>query len=107
MSNQRAESAEAFTVTFLGEKVRVVSPKTPNEFIAMILINRSMHKIIGKVHNLKTNKEDFFSVDVDSELTLKVDGKIEDIINIVPLSPPGQEVELRTGKEAYEIPAKK
>lgn len=101
------ETSNGFLVTAYDDRFKVVSPekfKTPME---VIIENKTLVRLIGKVIvNNKVNAG-YASIDSDKYHRIMVNLKKGDLLHFVPLSPAFQEVELIVGNKTYEIPPKK
>lgn len=101
------ESLNGFLVTAYDDKFRVVSPEKFKSPMEVIVENKTLARLIGKVVvNNKTNVG-FTSIETDKYQKIIVNLKKGDVLHFVPLSPSFQEVELIVGNKIYEIPPKK
>lgn len=101
------ESHDGFLISAYDDRFRVVSPekyKTPME---VIVENKTLVRLIGKIIINHDRIISFSSVDSDKFQRLIIPLKKGDILHFVPLSPAFQEVELIVGNKTYEIPPKK
>lgn len=101
------ESSNGFLVTAYDESFRVVSPMKFKNPMEVIVENKTLVRLVGKV--IINNKQNvgFTSIDTDKYQRIMVDLKKGDVLHFVPLSPAFQEVELIVGNKIYEIPPKK
>lgn len=101
------ESSNGFLVTALDDRFRVVSPEKFKSPMEVIIENKTLVRLIGKVViNNKVNAS-FTSIDSDKYQRVMVNIKKGDLLHFIPLSPSFQEVELIVGNKIYEIPPKK
>ena len=101
------ESSNGFVVSGHDECFRVVSPEKFRTPMEVIIENKTLVRMIGKVMvNNKVNAG-FVSIDADKNQRVMVNLKKGDLLHFVPMSPSFQEVELIVGNKIYEIPPKK
>ena len=101
------ESSNGFVVTAYDEHFRVVSPEKFRNPMEVIIENKTLVRLIGRiVINNKSNIA-ITAVDSDKYQRIMVNLRKGDLIHFVPLSPSFQEVELIVGNKIYEIPPKK
>lgn len=101
------ESLDGFLVSAYDDRFRVISPEKFKPGMEVIIENKTLVRLIGKLTiNKKTNAS---MVVVEPEKYQKAIVKLKkgDILHFVPLSPAFQEVELIVGNKIYEIPPKK
>lgn len=101
------ESLDGFLVTAFDDRFKVVSPAKYKTDMEVIVENKTLVRLVGKI--LINNQKNAEYVSVDPEKYKKVVVKIKkgDILHFVPLTPAFQEVELIIGNKTYEIPPKK
>lgn len=101
------ESSNGFLVTAYDDRFRIISPEKFRSPMEVIIENKTLVRLVGKVVvNNKTNIG-FSAVDSDKYQRIMVNLKKGDLLHFVPLSPAFQEVELIVGNKTYEIPPKK
>lgn len=101
------ESSTGFVVTSYDDSFRVVSPEKFRSPMEVIVENKTLVRLVGKVMvNNKTNIG-FTSIEPDKYQRIMVNLKKGDLVHFIPLSPSFQEVELIVGNKIYEIPPKK
>ncbi len=101
------ESLDGFLVSGYDDRFRVISPekyKTPME---VIIENKTLVRLIGKVLINSKTVAGYVSVEPEKYQKVMVKLKKGDILHFIPLSPSFQEVELIVGNKTYEIPPKK
>lgn len=101
------ETHDGFLVSAFDDRFKVVSPekyKTPME---VIVENKTLVRLIGKIIINHDRIVSFSSVDPEKFQRVMIPLKKGDILHFVPLSPAFQEVELIVGNKTYEIPPKK
>jgi hypothetical protein len=106
-SSYAIESHGGFLVSAYDDRFKVVSPdkfKTPME---VIVENKTLVRLIGKIVINNDRIINFVSIDSDKFFKGLVPLKKGDILHFVPLSPAFQEVELIVGNKNYEIPPAK
>ncbi|MCO4792286.1 MAG: hypothetical protein KC493_01145 [Bacteriovoracaceae bacterium] len=101
------EKADAFMVTLLERRIKVLSPNSFNSPQGIVIKNKTLVKVVGKFvdDNNKTIK--FLAVESGETKSVELKFKKSRKIYFVPLAPSFQEVELVFGKKAYEVPPKK
>jgi hypothetical protein len=99
------EHADSFIVEIFSNYVKVISPKKKKKFMSLVILNKTLSNIYGKI---ATNKKDikFFSVAMNKHKSIQIKSSNE-LIKFVPLSPTFQEVELLYGVKSYEVPEQK
>jgi hypothetical protein len=101
------ESSNGFLVTAYDERFRVISPEKYKASMEVVIENKTLTRLIGKlVINGKT-VAGYSSIESDQYQKFHVNLKKGDILHFIPLSPAFQEVELIVGNKTYEIPPKK
>lgn len=97
--------SESFIIQIQDRSMNVISPEKMRSQFSVIVDNRSLSDQIGKlVVSGKVLK--FVSVKSGKTTTVEVENKSASPVTFVPVSPAFQDVELRFGKKAYEIPSK-
>lgn len=107
LQGHAVESHDGFLVSAHDDRFKVVSPekyKTPME---VIVENKTLVRLIGKIIINHDRIISFSSVDPEKFQRIMIPLKKGDILHFVPLSPAFQEVELIVGNKTYEIPPKK
>lgn len=100
-------STTGFIVSAYDEKFKIISPEKFRNPMEVIIENKTLVRLIGKlIINNKLNAG-FASVEPEKYQRIMVNLKKGDILHFVPLSPSFQEVELIVGNKTYEIPSKK
>ncbi len=101
------ESSNGFLLTSYDDRFRVVSPEKFTNPMEVIIENKTLVRLVGKlIVNNKTNAG-FASIESDKYQRIMVNLKKGDLLHFIPLSPAFQEVELIVGNKIYEIPPKK
>ena len=101
------ETSNGFVISAYDDRFRVISPEKFRSPMEVIVENKTLVRLIGKVIvNNKTNAG-FTSIETDKYQRIMVNLKKGDLLHFVPLSPAFQEVELIVGNKTYEIPPKK
>ncbi|MBT5095266.1 MAG: hypothetical protein HOM21_13530 [Halobacteriovoraceae bacterium] len=101
------ERSEAFIVKVFHQKVKVLSPAVMKKMQAIIVENKTLVKLIGKVENHRGKILGFVSIAPGKfqSLEFKMNKGIKYFF--IPMAPASQEIELLIGKKSYEIPPKK
>lgn len=101
------ESLDGFLVESLDSSFRVVSPQKFKAKMEVIVENKTLTKMVGRLHVNHKATALYYTIAPGSYEKKIVDLKKGDILHFVPISPPFQEVELIVGNKIYEIPPKK
>lgn len=101
------ESLNGFLVSGYDDRFRVVSPEKYKSSMEVIIENKTLVRLIGKVVVNSKTVAGFVSVEPEKYQKVIVNTKKGDILHFIPLSPSFQEVELIVGNKIYEIPPKK
>ncbi len=101
------ESLDGFLVTALDDRFKVVSPAKYKPSMEIIIENKTLVRLIGKLSLNNQKAASFVSIDPEKYQKLTIKLKKGDILHFVPLTPAFQEVELIVGNKNYEIPPKK
>lgn len=101
------ESLNGFLITSYDDSFRIISPEKFRSPMEVIVENKTLVRLIGKVVINNKIMAGFISVDSDKYQKLTINLKKGDLLHFVPLSPSFQEVELIVGNKTYEIPPKK
>lgn len=96
-----------FLVTAYDDRFKVVSPPQFKPVMEVIVENRTLVRLVGKIIINNEKSVSFLSINPEKHQKLTVKLKKGDILHFVPLSPAFQEIELIVGNKTYEIPPKK
>jgi hypothetical protein len=100
-------TSDAFLVTVFETYVSVVSPAAKKDKLSVIIENKTLTSIHGKFTDKEGKTLEHITIGPKSFEVRDLNTSQSDLTYFVPLSPPGQEVELVLGKKSYEIPQKK
>lgn len=100
------EKADSFVVKVYDEKVRVLSPNKYDPLLKVVIENKTLSKITGKVETGSGEVLAFISILPSKFTSVSVKSLKSEKVYFVPLSPPLQKVELKIGNKPYEIPPK-
>ncbi len=101
------ESLDGFLVSAYDDRFRVVSPEKFKAQMEVIVENKTLVRLIGKLTVNKQANVSYISVEPEKYQKTNVKLKKGDVLHFVPLSPAFQEVELIVGNKIYEIPPRK
>lgn len=101
------ESSNGFLITAFDDRFKIVSPEKFRSPMEVIVENKTLSRLVGKVIVNNKINAGFTSVDSDKYQRIIVNLKKGDLLHFIPLSPAFQEVELVVGNKIYEIPPKK
>lgn len=99
------EMSDTFIVKIFDRKIKVSSPKKIDGKMAVILENKTLNKVYGKI---STDYRLIKHISIDSQKSISVPFKIHNYekLSFTPLAPAFQSVALIPGKSSYEIPPK-
>ncbi|HXH74434.1 MAG TPA: hypothetical protein VNJ08_05690 [Bacteriovoracaceae bacterium] len=101
-----AESrSDAFIIQINDRSMSVVSPDKLRPLFAVVVENRSLSDQVGKF-TIKGKIVKFVSILSGKSETVEIENKSNNSVVFVPVAPAFQDVELKFGKKAYEIPSK-
>lgn len=96
--------SESFIIQIKDRKMSVMAPQKKSKLFSVIVENHSLSDQVGKFSaGGKTLK--YVSVSSGKTEVVEIENKSGAAITFVPVSPAFQEVPLRFGKKAYEIPS--
>ncbi|NOT77791.1 MAG: hypothetical protein HOP07_02165 [Bacteriovoracaceae bacterium] len=101
------ESLDGFLVSAYDDRFKVISPEKFKANMEVIVENKTLVRLIGKLVLNNKDSVNFIAVDSEQYKTVNVKLKKSDVLHFVPLTPAFQEVELIVGNKIYEIPPKK
>jgi len=101
------ESLDGFLVSAYDDRFKVISPEKFKVSMEVVIENKTLVRLVGKL--VINNKENASFISVDSDQYKKAIVKLKkgDVLHFIPLTPAFQEVELIVGDKKYEIPPKK
>lgn len=106
LSVSAQEKSDAFLVKVFDSYVRVISPDKNYSMVSVIVENKTLSKVVGKIVKGKTDLS-FITIDPDKTKSVQVKYSKDEPLFFVPLAPASQEVQLIVGKRTYEIPPQK
>jgi hypothetical protein len=101
------ESLSGFLVTAYDDRFRVVSPEKFRSPMEIVIENKTLVRLIGKVVVNNKMTLGFTSIESENYQKLSANLKKGDVLHFIPLTPAFQEVELIVGNKTYEIPPKR
>ena len=101
-----AEKVDSFIVKFYSRKVIVLSPENLGETVSVIIENRTLTKLYGKIVNQDNKTISNLAIESSSFRSENLSVKRRDKLFFIPLSPAFQAVPLIIGADPYEIPPK-
>ncbi len=101
------ESLDGFLVSAFDDRYKVISPEKFKNNMEIIIENKTLIKLIGKVVINNSKSVAYVAIDSEKYQKLLINLKKGDVLHFYPLSPAFQEVELIVGNKTYEIPPKK
>lgn len=106
-SSYAYQRADAFIVTAHPGFYRVLSPAKIDDKIGLIIQNKSLVKIYGRLEEENSKILETLNVSPDQSVSITFEFKKDKKYFFVPLSPAFQEVELKMGEKSYEVPAQR
>lgn len=100
------EKANSFLITLYENHTKVISPQKYYADISVIIENKTLNKIIGKVEIESRNLVKYVSIPGESFRSVDLPLQTGDRPVFIPLAPAFQEVPLVFGAKVYEIPEK-
>lgn len=101
---QAYEKADAFVVKIYDKSMRVLSPVKYDKALTVIIDNRTLSKVTGKIETESGVVMDYVAIGSGETSAYKVGRLNKEKVYFVPMSPPLQKVELKLGNKPYEIP---
>jgi len=98
------EKSDAFIIRAFDDRFKVLAPAVFMPELNVIIENKTMLPLVGKLQTLRGRVLKNTHLKSKGFMAEKLIVKKHERIFFVPLSPPGQEVELIIGKKSYEIP---
>lgn len=101
---QSYERPDAFIVKIYDKRVKVLSPAKYDEQLAVIIENKTLTPMRGKLETYSGETLNYVSIDPGKSTSLSVKRLNKERLFFIPTSPPLQKVELKLGNKPYEIP---
>ncbi len=98
------EERDGFVVTFFDKKVKVLTPTKEGAEVGLSLENSTLGQLSGKVISGTSEVIAYFTLETHGHRNISVGAYLKKRVFVIPLNPPGQEIELKIGRPAYEIP---
>jgi hypothetical protein len=99
------KKSEAFIIEVRDREMKVVAPEKARPLFSVIVENRSLSDLVARfMVNDKIIK--YVAVKSGQSETVEIENKTAATVIFMPVSPAFQDIELRFGKKAYEIPSK-
>lgn len=98
------ERPDAFIVKIYDQRVRVLSPSKYDETLAVIIENKTLTPMRGKLETYSGETLNYVSIDPGKSASLSVKRLNKERLFFIPIAPPLQKVELKLGNKPYEIP---
>lgn len=101
------QKSDAFIVTAHPGYYRVLSPVKIDKKIGLIVQNKSLVKIFGRLETDNNELIKMINVKPDQSISITFDYSVNKKYFFIPLSPAFQEVELKRGETSYEVPTQR
>ena len=102
-----AISAESFVVAIFDRKIRVSSPTRHGPKLHVILHNKTLEAMVGKIQTVRGRVIDYVSLSSGQSQSIEVGQLKGEDMYYYPLAPAFQAVALVIGRAVYEIPEKR
>ena len=89
------------------DRVVVLSPGKMEKTLSVIIENRTLTKLIGKITDQHEKILSNVAIEANKTKSFSLKANQTDHFFFIPLSPAFQEVPLKIGSKPYEIPPKK
>lgn len=99
-----SEKVDSFILKFYPNKVVVLSPANITKYLSLIIENKTLAKVVGRIEDNYGNIRDAISVGANGTLSRPLKMQKSDNLFFIPLSPAFQAVPLKIGSRPYEIP---
>lgn len=100
-----APKTEVFVIQVMDRKMSVLSPETERKLFSVIVENRSLSDQVGRFES-KGKLLKYISVPSGKSESVEIENTSGAPVTFIPVSPAFQDVELKFGKKAYEVPSK-
>ncbi len=101
------ERSDAFILEVESDHYKVLSPTNVDKNSAVIIKNKMLTKLRGKLVSQKDGDIKYLSIKPRSTKSFQFPYDKKTKYFFIPLSPPFQAVDLRLGQKSYEIPEKR
>ena len=102
-----SEKGESFLVRSFDDHIQVIAPQKYFPDQTVVIENKTLLKLIGKLQTKDLEQVRHVAIEPGKYQSLKIPNPNQGPLVFIHLSPSFQEVELRIGQEAYEIPPKR
>ncbi|MEI8346715.1 MAG: hypothetical protein WCG27_04560 [Pseudomonadota bacterium] len=96
-----------FEVHVFDRKVIVNSPPTFRVGMSVLIENKTLITLVGKIQKQNGEVLSFVSIAPDTQKTVPLNISEKEKAVFIPLAPSFQEIELNIGQSTYEIPPKR
>jgi hypothetical protein len=105
-SEAHAQYSNSFIVEIDERKIRVTSPKNKTDIVSIVVVNKTLDKIISEVRDgNKVLKR--FTLKKEGKEVLQIDTTKTKHLSYVPIAPAFESVDLKFSKGPYEVPEAK
>lgn len=98
------EKIEDFVVSVYDRSIKVVSPDSIKTKFSVVVENKSLGKIVGKIQGSQGKVMAIMSIEPSAFSKIEVESKKGERYFFIPMAPAFQEAELIVGHQTYEIP---
>lgn len=96
---------EVFIIQVMDRKMSVLSPENERKLFSVIVENRSLSDQVGRFES-RGKLLKYVAVPSGKSESVEIENTTGAPVTFIPVSPAFQEVELKFGKKAYEVPPK-
>jgi len=101
------EKADAFIIKANPRYFKVLSPVKVKTNIGLIVQNKSLVKLVGKLENEDGKTLNIISIESGKSKAIEFMFKKNLKYFFTPISPPFQKIELKLGEKSYEVPSQR
>ncbi len=102
-----SEKGESFIIRSFDDHIQVIAPQKYYPDQTVVIENKTLIRLIGKLQTKDLEQVRHIAIEPGKYQSLKIPNQNKGPLVFIHLSPSFQEVELRIGQEAYEIPPKR
>lgn len=102
-----SEKGESFIIRSFDDYIQVIAPDKYYPDQTVVIENKTLVKLVGKLQTKDLSQVRHVAIKPGQYESLKIPNQTKSPLVFIHLSPSFQEVELKIGQEAYEIPPKR
>jgi hypothetical protein len=101
------EKSDAFIIKANPRYFKILSPVKVKKNIGLIVQNKSLVKLVGKLVNDEDKIIELISIESGKSKAVEFRFNKAKKFYFVPISPPFQKIELKLGEKSYEVPSQR